>query len=341
MFSLLTSLIRTHLINGRHTATLSLLPCGLLQIKIPTIINWTPGQHVFIRFSSPRTGIALHTLTSHPFTICSTSRDVQAANKANEMIFYVKPKRGITGRLANIASKSPGSGHGVLVEGPYGGIEPSNIARSESAVIISGGSGGGFSLAVFEAALQMNKTDCCDPNQTVDAVEKRKTIRVVFATQSEDVARWYRERIESLLALHGVGTEGIDVSIHVTSSSYSSLNTNHHLDLEKKEQQPAVKEARTEESIDPLSSSSEALSETHNADENANTSANAFAKGRPDLPRLVASSAESGAGKRVAVFVCGPASMLNDVRNAAAREQERILRGGSGGEVYLHSESFS
>ncbi|OJJ55710.1 hypothetical protein ASPSYDRAFT_158264 [Aspergillus sydowii CBS 593.65] len=303
IFSLLTSLIRTHLINGRHTATLTLLPCGLLQIKIPTIINWTPGQHVFIRFSSPRTGIALHSLTSHPFTICSTSHDVQKANKANEMIFYVKPKRGITGRLANIATKLPGSGHSVLVEGPYGGIEPTNIARSESVVIISGGSGGGFSLAVFETALQMSKTDCRDSNQIVgDAAEKgKKTITVVFATQSEDVAQWYREQIKLLLALHGVGAEG--------------------------------------KSVDPLSSSSEALSETHNA--NANTSANAFAKGRPDLPRIVASSAESSTGKHVAVFVCGPASMLNDVRNAAAREQERILRGGAGGEVYLHSESFS
>lgn len=262
------------------------------------------------------------------------------------MIFYVKPKRGITGRLANIATKSPGSGHSVLVEGPYGGIEPINIARSESVVIISGGSGGGFSLAVFETALQMSKTDCRDSNQIVgDSAEKgKKTIRVVFATQSEDVAQWYREQIKSLLALHGVGAEGsaadieIDVSIHVTSSSYSSPDTNHHLDIEQKEQL-AVKESRTEESVDPLSSSSEALSETHNA--NANTSANAFAKGRPDLPRIVASSAESSTGKRVAVFVCGPASMLNDVRNAAAREQERILRGGAGGEVYLHSESFS
>lgn len=256
------------------------------------------------------------------------------------MIFYVKPKRGITGRLGKIASKSPGSGHNVLVDGPYGGIEPTNIARSESAVIISGGSGGGFSLAVFETALQLFKTDCCNPNQTVDAAEKgKKTIRVVFATQSEDVARWYREEVESLLALHGATDIDINVSIHVTSPSYSSPNTN-HLDIEQKEQ-AAGNKFNPEESVEPISSSSEALSETHNADENANTSANAFAKGRPNLPRVVASSAESGAGKRVALFVCGPASMLNDVRNAAALEQERILRGGSGGDVYLHSESFS
>ena len=41
------------------------------------------------------------------------------------------------------------------------------------------------------------------------------------------------------------------------------------------------------------------------------------------------------------MYVCGPEEMLNDVRNAVARENVGIVRGGRGGSVYLHSEHFS
>jgi hypothetical protein len=30
-------------------------------------MEWTPGQHVFVRFAT----LGMHALTSHPFTICS------------------------------------------------------------------------------------------------------------------------------------------------------------------------------------------------------------------------------------------------------------------------------
>ncbi|KAL4787603.1 ferric reductase like transmembrane component-domain-containing protein [Aspergillus varians] len=353
LLSLLSSLVRTHLINGRHTARVSLLPSGLLQIKIPTILNWTPGQHIFLRFSSPRTGIALQSLTSHPFTICSTSRNILESKKANEMVFYVKPKRGITGRLAKMASRSPDSTHAVLVEGPYGGIEPSVVDRSDVVVIISGGSGGGFSLPVFETALQQLRhkhVDLSGDGEKEVGSSTRtsmSTIKVVFATQSVGVARWYREEIENLRAIYGVESDedsskfgiDIDVSIHVTSPSSSSFSSS-------SDQDPATTTAADIENKTPAApsqaiephSSSEALSHTA---PNGKSSRNAFFKGRPDLPRVIATAAEFGAGKRVAVFVCGPASMLHDVRSRAADEQERILRGGSGGEVYLHSESFS
>ncbi|KAL4932338.1 ferric reductase family protein [Aspergillus undulatus] len=362
LLSLLTSLIRTHLINGRHTATVTLLPSGLLEIKIPTITSWSAGKHVYLRFTNP-CGIGLHSLTSHPFTICSTAHDIRGSGKANEMVFYIKPKKGITGRLAAIATKEPGRAHSVLVEGPYGGIDEGVLGRSDGILVISGGSGGGFSLGVFETALK-------DAMTAVVANGKR-SIRVIYAAHTVDVARWYREEIETLLARYGAESKlniDVDVSIHVTSRSISDAGNNADTDIEK-EINPRVipgsgptgpttrsKKASAsaeEQGTEPLSDSSlsdarENLNKTgsnHTTRANANANADAFHRGRPDLPSIIANAAQSegstATGKRMAIFVCGPASMLHDVRNATATEQEKILKGVAGGEVYLHSESFS
>lgn len=93
--------IRTYLMHGLHTATLELLPCGLVRVSVPTIINWTPGQHVFVRFLTSD----LHLLTAHPFTISSACRNPDKTGKASEIIFYIKPRCGVTARLAAMAAK--------------------------------------------------------------------------------------------------------------------------------------------------------------------------------------------------------------------------------------------
>ncbi|KAL6238514.1 hypothetical protein BDW75DRAFT_201480 [Aspergillus navahoensis] len=348
LFSLLTALIRTHLINGRHTAMFSVLPCGLLQIKIPTILSWKPGQHVFIRFTASRS-VGLHSLTSHPFTICSTAHDIQSSKRANEMVFYLKPKKGITGRLAKLACKKPGFTQMVLLEGPYGGIEPAVLERSERVLIISGGSGGGFSLGILAAALMTSNRPECGYGS------EKGSIQVVFACQHPDVAAWYRNEIESLLGLYGVKRSGvdldIDVSIHVTSSS-PPLGKDTDIENAPKSVLLAPAEAPTkterktasaaEDAINPVTSTSSFSSTSSDKSPITTTRIpSTFAQGRPTIPSIIASTTETG--KRVAIYACGPASMLHDVRNAAAAAQEGILRGKleTGGEVYLHSESFS
>ncbi|KAL4746387.1 hypothetical protein BDW72DRAFT_185035 [Aspergillus terricola var. indicus] len=350
IFSLLTSLVRTHLINGRHTATLSVLPCGLLQMKVPTILSWKAGQHVFIRFTGIHS-VGLHSLTSHPFTICSTAHDIQSLKRANEMVFYVKPKRGITGRLAKLASKKPGFTQTVLLEGPYGGVELSALERSESILIISGGSGGGFSLGIFEAVLKtFTQSDCgCTTEKGA-----RRSIQVVFACQRPDVAAWYGDEIESLLNLYGVKSSNydldIDISIHVTAS-FPSLkqDTDTDTDIEKTlkplpssgpAEEPTKTEtitsSKAEDAINPVGLASTSFS-SHKTP--VSHVPRTFSQGRPKLPSIIASTTDTG--KHVAIYVCGPASMLHDVRNAAAAAQEGILIGKTGGQVYLHSESFS
>jgi hypothetical protein len=66
-------------------------------------------------------------------------------------------------------------------------------------------------------------------------------------------------------------------------------------------------------------------------------------EGRPDLPHIVRDEASRAADAResLAVYVCGPNTMQNDVRNAVAEENLNIVRGTRKGGVYLHIEHFS
>ena len=89
--SLIASHIRTYLMHGIHNATLELLPSGLVRVAVPSIIKWTPGQHVFVRFLTSD----LHLLTAHPFTISSACRNPDEIGKASELVFYIKPRGGV------------------------------------------------------------------------------------------------------------------------------------------------------------------------------------------------------------------------------------------------------
>jgi ferric-chelate reductase len=266
------------------------------------------------------------------------------------MVFYVKPKKGITGRLAKLASKKPGFTQTVLLEGPYGGIELGALDRSESVLIISGGSGGGFSLGILEAALKtFTQSGCgCEAEKC-----ERRRIQVVFACQRPDIAAWYGDEIESLLDLYGVKGSNydldIDVSIHVTSSLPSlEQDTDTDTDIEKTlkplppsgpAEEPTQTETKTSTADDAINPVRPASTSSASHKTPVSRVPRTFSQGRPKLPSIIASTTDTG--KHVAIYVCGPASMLHDVRNAAAAAQEGILIGKTGGQVYLHSESFS
>jgi predicted ferric reductase len=66
-------------------------------------------------------------------------------------------------------------------------------------------------------------------------------------------------------------------------------------------------------------------------------------EGRPKLPLIIQEEAAKvvEVGQSLSVFVCGPTTMQNDVRNAVAEENLNILKGSKAGGVYLHSEHFS
>ncbi|KAF5863478.1 hypothetical protein ETB97_009979 [Aspergillus alliaceus] len=314
--SLFAAWIRTHFINGRHTATIDLLLCGFVRIRIPTVMSWRPGQHIFLRFLSPELG--LHCLTAHPFTICSLSHDPDKMGKASEIVFYLKPRHGITARLAKIAAKSPVFSKTVLLEGPYGGIsDTANPSGFDTILVIAGGSGGGFSLAILEDALRAYEN-------APDA--QQRNIRVVFATRNTKVAEWYREEIEDKVSMYNVSAKSICVSIHDTSLELAGIPVSA---TGTKDQPKEVADV-----IEP------ALSEKGSCAADKDQHVSTVVRGpRPDLPNIITTTTAGTGSQRTAIFACGPASMLHDVRNAAAEAQKRALRGEA--EVYLHTESFS
>jgi ferric-chelate reductase len=316
IFSLFAAWFRTHFINGRHSAAIDLLPCGFVRVTIPTILSWRPGQHIFIRFLSPQLG--LHCLAAHPFTICSLSDDPDKIGKASKIVFYLRPHGGITARLAKVAAKSPAFSKTVLLEGPYGGISnAANPTGFDTVLVIAGGSGGGFSLAIAEEALRAY--------ENVSDIQRRK-IQVVFATRNGEVAEWYREEIEDRISTYNVPAENISVSIHDTSAQLA---------------EGPVSSPKTEEQSKGITDQVEpALSEKESRAAATGQHASRISVGpRPNLPRIIATSTSEASSQRIAIFACGPASMLHDVRNAAAEAQKRALRGGA--EVYLHTESFA
>ncbi|RHZ47396.1 putative cysteine synthase B, partial [Aspergillus thermomutatus] len=301
-FSLCAAYIRTTLLHGLHKATLDVLPCGLVRIKIPTFITWAPGQHLFLLFLNP-SQLGLHSLTAHPFTITSIAHDAASLAKPNELVFYIKPRGGITARLASLAARSPGTERTVLLEGPYGGVSASSdLARFDSVLVISGGSGGGFSLGI------------------VDEVLKASTpaLQIIFATRDQTMADWYAEEIETRIATSNVSGRDVSASVYVTSNTASKQQE------QEQEQQLADGNESKLPSTEPTVTSTH-VATTHGA--------------RPNLPDLIAAGT-SACNKRVGIFVCGPASMLHDVRNAAAQAQRTVLGNGAE-EVYLHLEPFS
>lgn len=327
LLSLFSAHIRTYLMHGIHTATLELLPSGLVRVTVPTVITWAPGQHVFVRFLTTD----LHLLTAHPFTISSACRNPDETGKASQLVFYIKPHSGITGRLATLAGKQPGVSKKVFIEGPYGGVSTHHMAHFDTILVIAGGSGGGFSLAIVDEVLrqfsQQASTTTTTPTQY-----RRPNLQVVFSTRNASMVDWYTEEIESrlsqstTLSSNGDHDHETSVSVHISSNPDSTISSS-TLDTEKTE-----------------------TGKTH-ATETTTTgsfSLNVHRYCRPDIPALLAhtitaaSAQMSSGGKkpRVGVLVCGPASMLHDTRNAAAQAQAWVLKGEIE-ELYLHTEPFA
>ncbi|CAI7601989.1 unnamed protein product [Penicillium manginii] len=313
--------------NGIHTATLELLPSGLIRVAVPTIVKWTPGQHVFVRFITSD----FHLLTSHPFTISSVCRDPDATGRASELIFYIKPRQGVTARLAALARQRPGCKKKILIEGPYGGVSAHHLARFDTILVIAGGSGGGFSLAMVDEALRLTGLT----SQGRSGPQGRRNLQVVFSTRDPAMAEWYVEEVESRLnhstellldAEHGYETS---VSVHITSrpitsQSMATVDSGRGSMTEDRKKMP-VESATT-----------------------GMFSLNVHRDARPDVSGIIArtigvnqtQTAPGSQRKRIGVLVCGPASMLHDTRNAAAIAQARAMEGDVE-ELYLHSEPFA
>jgi NAD(P)H-flavin reductase len=336
---------------GTQRATLRVEDCGFTRITIPAKFDWKPGQHCFLRFRD----FGIHTLSSHPFTICSLPN--RNPKEKSELVFYIRHQGGFTSKLYQHALEKPEVSVGVMVDGPYGGIDLQRYYEAEHLLVIAGGSGAGWILPFIElfvrqSCLPLAENDCCcGPDEIVD-IEKSQpqidtkapgarnfsgsgllSLRVVLATRDTSSRIWFEQTVGDLLAKYP-NARATDIRIQVSLTGEAEKHMN-----------DPVKAGETIITSVSGASSTEEIT-VQNGDHRASTTIpGKEMHGRPHLPAIIHEEAErvAGAGQALSVYICGPETMQNDVRNAVAAENLEIVKGArsmSGG-VYLHSEHFS
>lgn len=303
--SWLYSQIRTYFEHGiTRKATFEMVSDVCMKITIPIDAKWTTAQHVFLRFLTLDT----HSLTAHPFTICSIPSPSQAPGET-KMVFYVQPRGGTTGRLAAMAVRQPGYTVPVLIDGPYGGVQNRPLGDYDRSLIIACGSGAGLSLGT---AMDVIARSILNRRRGGDEKPAHR-MHVVIATRDPRLLEWFEDALLAFLEETGASwpEEQLDISVYQTGAAGSNRTST---DEEKGRQTSTVTQRRL-----PI----------------------AVQSGRPNLPAIV-QAATKESGTTVGILACGPASVLEDVQSEAAAAQLRILRSEAGArEVYLHSELFS
>ncbi|KAK2808659.1 hypothetical protein FQN50_004523 [Emmonsiellopsis sp. PD_5] len=295
----------------RHRARLLRETDDTLRISIDTNMVWRPGQHIFLRFLVG----GVHMLTTHPFTICSVSKQ----GHRNQLVFYIRPRDGLTGRLMKMSTKQPNMEVPVLMDGPYGGLPPHrSIALFDQSVVIGGGAGAGFTLAMVETYLQH-----------VGAGEKvGLKMNVIVSTRDPEMRTWYTEALRGIADRypHTAGFVGLNVNIYETGNVIKTGGSESPLyklpdDTESKETEILTGKPRS------------------TTPQMFNIS---FARGRPNLTADIDKAARQENTSSVGIVVCGPSSMVHDASAAAAAAQGQIISGRlRAREVWLHQECFS
>ncbi len=310
---------------------------GFTRITIPATFDWVPGQHCFLRFR----GFGIHALTSHPFTICSLPSN--SPDEQSHMTFYVRHRGGFTARLYHHAMKRSGVSVPVFVDGPYGGIDPQKYYSSDRLIVIAGGSGAGWSLPFVEQFVRCCLTPATkeasageEPTRTTRQPRRSpaapRSLRVIVATSDTATHVWFHKSVGNLL------------------SKYSSLDPSFDLDVQVYLTGQAEQQADTSEILADLETAEPSFAENASMQKDGSKyegQGNSSMEGqephgRPPLPEIiqeeVARVAETG--QSLGVFVCGPGTMQNDVRNAVAKANVNVLKNPTCG-VYLHLEHFS
>ena len=308
---LATSQLRTWAEHGIGAATIEVLPSGAVCIRISSKSTWYPGQHIFVRLLT----WDLHSLTSHPFTICSLPLSARSpigkgGDDTNEMVLFVQPRGGMTGRLASLAQQRPGRKLRVMLDGPYGGLKHKNLATFDRALLIAGGAGAGFTLPIMESFLQ--RATPAEPGGNAAS-----SLRVILAVKTEGEYDWYASVVQELLSSYPSSRDLVRVQVYVTGSDFRN-------DILEKDEEGALDSSESGGSTEPAKHADVGIQHGH----------------RPDLPAIIRETLASPNHGSVGVAVCGPSSMLFDVRQAVAAAQTACLRGEQK-EVYLYSEHFS
>ncbi|CAG8975373.1 hypothetical protein HYALB_00009514 [Hymenoscyphus albidus] len=310
---------------------------GFIRITIPANFHWEPGHHFFLRFTS--FGF-LNTISAHPFTVCSLPST--RPDEPSQLVFYVRRQGGFTAKLYDYAVGNPCALVPVQVDGPYGGINLRKYHNGDEILVIAGGSGAGWCLPFLEKYLRSSASGSDEEHGLVSSVDRNETppsekvsktkshithplsIRVILSTRDLTTRIWFLQQVDALQSRAGSqGKTNIRVQVYLTGEAAQHKGDSQNIQL------------HPTSSTD--SSSNDEDDKKKNKPHTAPIPTHEF-EGRPGLPAIITEEAEKG--RTLSVYVCGPTTMQNDVRNAVAGENLKIVKGGGGGGVYLHSEHF-
>jgi NAD(P)H-flavin reductase len=312
-------------------ATLEDIDGEVLKISIPAfeIMSWKPGQHVFLRFPT------LAPLDNHPFTVASSCdetyvTDKHGRNSRTPMMFLIRPHDGMTKSLMRLAGQdSERATRQVVVDGPYGGYGGKLELRFDQIILVAGGTG---ITAVLPLLTDLSRK--IGRERTV-----LKEIKLIWAVKNKRALSWVRRELQYALATAPAGA--VTISYYITSenstSETSSLNgfvSSGNGDLEKGSPHVPV---------------GQKFLQIH--EKNHNFGPGVF--GRPILSQIIPVSLKLQRtcliGKSLPRFQprvkklieqgCGPKGMNQDLSNAAAASQKRVISGELQ-EVALHTETF-
>ncbi|CAE7208231.1 unnamed protein product [Rhizoctonia solani] len=296
-----------------RSATISAIDDQMTLIAIHGIDDgWRAGQHVWLRILQGE-----RSWESHPFTIANApaSHTPDTGNSkglpSRGLLLYARVAGNFTRTLNLDARQSSGIQTNVIVDGPYGGLGAGivNLADSRNVVLVAGGGGASFTIALLE-----NLVSC-----SLQRKARTTVVDFLWVVKEYDHLNWYMSTIKQIALAASSSSISLQIRLYVT-------------------QLETAPNGKLDRPLPPLPNQSI-------LDPEGSSTIDIIFK-RPDLPALIgeavnyavlAGQSNSGAGG-MSISVCGPVPMIKDVQLAARRIsiKDRRLAGG----VFLHTESF-
>lgn len=267
-----------------------------------------------------------------------------STNSQSELVFYIRHQKGFTKTLHKYALDHPDASVAVMIDGPYGGVEYPRIQATGSQLIIAGGSGAGWCLPFVEHFFRCQwmqgdwelDLPTKEANSTTQSSITRRgitltSLKVILATRDTSSRVWFEEAIEKMMQRYGAKCQrsSVQVQVYLTGEAAEAADASNSTEVFSSGISTSRSKSLTHETISAEAGVAAGLSGEEQ-------------RGRPRLASIIQEEAERATAAResLAVYVCGPLTMQNDVRNAVAAENLKIVGGSKSGSVYLHTEHF-
>ncbi|KAI0036037.1 FAD-binding domain-containing protein [Vararia minispora EC-137] len=277
-------------------------------------LGWAPGQHAFLQFPS----VSKFYFESHPFSI--TSIPERGEGDADELVFYVRARNGVTRRMIELAGRKPGARVPVNIDGPYG--HPTDLKPYRTCVLVAGGTGVSYTLPLLLDIVKQASTGAA------------RTARVHFVWVAR--SRAYISSITPILRQAFAARPSsldIRISLYVTGTDDESSDKDSDV-IPGLPFMPATSEKDAEAATEagrPEKQAGLALPELDVVP----------IHGRPDVRTIIHEEILHGEGP-LAVEVSGPHTLIADARAEVSnviKVTGDVLRGGP--TVNFHAETFA